>query len=105
MALLVTLFLVLVNIFNSVTANSPKAEGELMQIFSPEKIYYFTRLDCSGDVGGILYYPRVRSVGRVRLDTEDDSEHEAERGGGEEEGAERSEETDRAGAEVWTMLE
>ena len=27
MALLVTLFLVLVNIFNSVTANSPKAEG------------------------------------------------------------------------------
>ena len=28
MALLVTLFLVLVNIFNSVTANSPKAEGK-----------------------------------------------------------------------------
>ena len=27
MALLVTLFLVLVNIFNSVTANAPKAEG------------------------------------------------------------------------------
>ena len=30
MALLVTLFLVLVNIFNSVTANSPKAEGRYM---------------------------------------------------------------------------
>ena len=27
MALLVTLFLVLVNIFNSVTGNAPKAEG------------------------------------------------------------------------------
>ncbi len=27
MALLVTLFLVLVNIFNSVTANAPKSEG------------------------------------------------------------------------------
>ena len=52
-----------------------------------------------------MYHPRVRGVGRVRLDTEDDSEHEAERGSGEEEGAERSEETDRAGAEVWTMLE
>ena len=56
-------------------------------------------------MGGILYHPRVRGVGRVRLDTEDDPEHEAERGGGEEEGAERSEETDRAGAEVWTMLD
>ncbi len=29
MALLITLFLVLVNIFNSVTTNTPKAEGEL----------------------------------------------------------------------------
>ena len=28
MALLITLFLVLVNIFNSVTTNTPKAEGE-----------------------------------------------------------------------------
>jgi hypothetical protein len=29
MALLITLFLVLVNIFNSVTTNTPKAEGKL----------------------------------------------------------------------------
>jgi hypothetical protein len=28
MALLITLFLVLVNIFNSVTTNTPKAEGK-----------------------------------------------------------------------------
>jgi hypothetical protein len=28
MALLITLFLVLVNIFNSVTTNTPKAEGD-----------------------------------------------------------------------------
>ncbi len=30
MALLVTLFLVLVNIFNTVTSNTPKAEGSTM---------------------------------------------------------------------------
>lgn len=30
MALLITLFLVLVNIFNSVTTNTPKAEGQLI---------------------------------------------------------------------------
>ncbi len=32
MALLITLFLVLVNIFNSVTTNTPKAEGERRRI-------------------------------------------------------------------------
>ena len=32
MALLVTLFLVLVNIFNTVTTNTPKAEGEIMNL-------------------------------------------------------------------------
>ena len=31
MALLVTLFLVLVNIFNNITTNTPKAEGEVLQ--------------------------------------------------------------------------
>jgi hypothetical protein len=31
MALLITLFLVLVNIFNSVTTNTPKAEGMTIQ--------------------------------------------------------------------------
>ena len=31
MALLVTLFLVLVNIFNNITTNTPKAEGEARQ--------------------------------------------------------------------------
>jgi hypothetical protein len=33
MALLVTLFLVLVNIFNTVTSNTPKAEGEVPPFF------------------------------------------------------------------------
>ena len=32
MALLVTLFLVLVNIFNNITTNTPKAEGERLEI-------------------------------------------------------------------------
>ena len=31
MALLITLFLVLVNIFNTVTSNTPKAEGKELQ--------------------------------------------------------------------------
>ena len=39
MALLITLFLVLVNIFNSVTTNTPKAEGE-------EVKYKWTKLTC-----------------------------------------------------------
>ena len=34
MALLVTLFLVLVNIFNTVTTNTPKAEGKFKMIAS-----------------------------------------------------------------------
>ena len=38
MALLVTLFLVLVNIFNNITTNTPKAEGEVWQ-FSCIKYY------------------------------------------------------------------
>ena len=33
MALLVTLFLVLVNIFNNITTNTPKAEGEFLEGF------------------------------------------------------------------------
>ena len=52
MALLVTLFLVLVNIFNSVTANSPKAEGRYMNgkqnfmvDFCPTTLKFY---DCSG---------------------------------------------------------
>ena len=32
MALLITLFLVLVNIFNSVTTNTPKAEGNIIYV-------------------------------------------------------------------------
>ena len=32
MALLVTLFLVLVNIFNNITTNTPKAEGEVWSV-------------------------------------------------------------------------
>ena len=32
MALLVTLFLVLVNIFNNITTNTPKAEGERLSV-------------------------------------------------------------------------
>ena len=32
MALLVTLFLVLVNIFNTVTTNTPKAEGKILKL-------------------------------------------------------------------------
>ena len=33
MALLVTLFLVLVNIFNTVTTNTPKAEGKILMLY------------------------------------------------------------------------
>ena len=36
MALLITLFLVLVNIFNTVTTNTPKAEGNPIQQYWPE---------------------------------------------------------------------
>ena len=41
MALLITLFLVLVNIFNSVTTNTPKAEGKLFNYkdFSSETFF------------------------------------------------------------------
>ena len=62
MALLVTLFLVLVNIFNSVTANSPKAEGKetqhktLQPTFSP---FINSRTDSCGDLGGVLHPTRV----------------------------------------------
>ena len=38
MALLITLFLVLVNIFNTVTTNTPKAEGKIIE----HLLYEFT---------------------------------------------------------------
>ena len=37
MALLVTLFLVLVNIFNTVTTNTPKAEGKILMLYHISK--------------------------------------------------------------------
>ena len=76
MALLVTLFLVLVNIFNSVTANSPKAEGKetqhktLQPTFSP---FINSRSDCCGDLGRVLHPPRVWGPRRVRTHPQDDS--------------------------------
>ena len=38
MALLITLFLVLVNIFNNITTNTPKAEGELTNLATVHSI-------------------------------------------------------------------
>ena len=45
MALLVTLFLVLVNIFNTVTTNTPKAEGMCITYPSPQ---YLSNFWCVG---------------------------------------------------------
>ena len=41
MALLITLFLVLVNIFNSVTTNTPKAEGNVVSSIIYIYIYIY----------------------------------------------------------------
>ena len=58
MSLLVTLFLVLVNIFNNITTNTPKAEGEKsLKVF--EHIYSFlikhSRSDGNRDMDVVVY--------------------------------------------------
>ena len=53
MALLVTIFLVLVNIFNTVTTNTPKAEG--MDDKKNFELNHFSRLDCHRDVDAFMY--------------------------------------------------
>ena len=63
MALLVTLFLVLVNIFNSVTANSPKAEGSCYPhlIWDTTKIYFPVRPQSELTLRIALYFPPLLS--------------------------------------------
>ena len=89
MSLLVTLFLVLVNIFNFVSANAPKVTKievtpnccslHIMFFFVKHSdmdnnfLFIFTGggPDCSGDLGGVLHHPRVRGPRRVRPHPQD----------------------------------
>ena len=60
MALLVTLFLVLVNIFNNITTNTPKAEGDLTTVL-PCQILCLFRSDCYRNLDVKLYIVCIRS--------------------------------------------
>ena len=61
MALLVTLFLVLVNIFNSVTANSPKAEGRCYpHLILRYKIYFPVRPQLELALHCIVFFPSAQ---------------------------------------------
>ena len=70
MALLVTLFLVLVNIFNSVTGNAPKAEGltavETWVTNPPFSSSAMMSYQMSSSPGGLLHHPRIWGASRVR---------------------------------------
>ena len=74
MALLVTLFLVLVNIFNSVTGNAPKAEG-LTAVETwvtikthPYILLFFILIHDIDELsfpGGLLHHPRIWGASRI----------------------------------------
>ena len=91
MSLLVTLFLVLVNIFNFVSANAPKVtKTEVTPNYCSLHIIVFCQRemnnrfhhslsiilvgrgpDRGGDLGGVLHHPRVRGPRRVRPHPQD----------------------------------
>ena len=103
MSLLVTLFLVLVNIFNFVSANAPKVtKTEVTPNYCSLHIIVFCQRemnnrfhhslsiilvgrgpDRGGDLGGVLHHPRVRGPGRVRPHPQDHPGREATRRQGE----------------------
>ena len=62
MALLVTLFLVLVNIFNTVTTNTPKAEGSYCKTIC--NYFLFFRIDRYRGLDAFLYIVCVRGSSR-----------------------------------------